>query len=128
RQPELGKIHLPLATRRGLEALHRLRFRRRPDPAHVLLHLGVATGITGSLDFIEQANRRQLFELSETLVDDPAVRIQLRRHRSSWTVSDDLVIQFPVQLTGLEPLVDRSSADAELPSQRRLRYALLQIV
>jgi hypothetical protein len=63
-QPELRKVHLPLTARRRLEPYHGLGFRLRPDLTDIILHLGVATAVTGRLDLVEQAYGRQICELA----------------------------------------------------------------
>ena len=58
----------------------------------------------------------------------PLVGIELRRHRSSRPVSHHLVVQVPVQLPRRYPPIYRLAADSHMPSDRRLRHTLLQVV
>ena len=125
---ERPKINLALAARRRLEPDRSLDRLARPHRAHVVPHTRVAARVARGADLIEQPRRRELRVCLETRVDDPLVRVQLVRHRRARRILSRTGQQIPVQLTGLDPIVDRPRVYPEPPRQLRLRNALIQIV
>ena len=104
----MGEVDLRLVAQRRLEAHDRLFRRLRLDPTDVLLDLGVAAWVAGSLDLLEEAHRRQLGKLFQAGNNDRLVGVQLRGHRRPRLTANRLLVELPVQLTGLDPVVDRA--------------------
>ena len=125
---ERPEVHLALAAGRRLEADRRLDRLARPRRTHVVAHPGVAARIARRADLVEQPLRRQLRERLETRLDDRLVGIQLVRHRRPRRVPAGTGRELPVQLAGLDPVVDRAPAHPEAPRQLGLRDAPVQIM
>ena len=122
------RSHLPLASRRRLEA-HRLLHRlTRSRPAHVVPHPAVRAGVAGRPHFVEQPLRRQPRELLQARVDDRLEGIQLVRRRRPRRIARLAGTQVTFQLPRLDPVVDRAPAHAEASRQLRLRHPRFEVV
>ena len=127
-QRERTEVHLALMPRRRLEPDQRFnRFARSRRP-HVVVHARVAARVARSADLIEKPLRRQLRERLKTGVDDRLVGVQLVGHRRTGRIPSRTGRQIPVQLAGIDPIVDRPTVHSEPPRQLRLRDAPVQIV
>ena len=99
-----------------------------PDLAHVLLHLRVAADVSARLDLLKEPHGGQRRVLGQSAQDDALVRIHLGRHRRPGPVLHSLIAHVPVQLLGLDPVVNCSTTHAQQLRHSRLRHALLKIM
>ena len=109
-----------------LEANRGLLGHSRPDLAHVLLHLRVAADVSARLDLLKEPHGGQRRVLGQSAQDDALVRIHLGRHRRPGPVLHSLIAHVPVQLLGLDPVVNCSTTHAQQLRHSRLRHALLK--
>ena len=127
-QRERTEVHLALMPRRRLEPDQRCNRFARSRRTHVVVHARVAARVARSADLIEKPLRRQLRERLKTGVDDCLVGGQLVGHRRTGRIPSRTGGQIPVQLAGIDPIVDRPTIHPEPPRQLRLRDAPVQIV
>src|SRR5215467_13539196 len=127
-QLESPEVDLALITGRRLEAHYWICGGVRAYLPHVLLQLRVSAGIARAPELLEQSLCREQRKRLEPRLDDRLVGIEPRRHRRPRSVTDILVLQVPIQLSRLDPVVNRTAADPEALSQLGLTHPLLQIV
>jgi hypothetical protein len=125
---EAGEIDLRLSARRCLEADDGLWRRRRPDLPHECRELGVTPLVPGGANLREQPHGRQGGIGGQTRLDEGFIGVEFCRHRSARPVPHGLELEIAIELAVANPPVNRVSADAELPGERTLARALLQIV
>ena len=72
--------------------------------------------------------RRQLRIHLQARLDNPLERVQLVLDRRPPRIATRARLQLPVQLTGLDPVVDRSPAELEPSRQLGFRHPLLEVM
>src|SRR6185437_11625843 len=128
RQAKLGEVDLGLKTRRRLKAHHRIRRRDRPHLPDVLLHLRVAADVTRRADLIEQPRRTESRILAQSRLDDLSIAIDLAWHWRPRRVVHRTFLRPAVDLSGVNPVVERAPADAQRSRDISLAQPLLEVV
>ena len=125
---KVGKVDLPLSTRRRLEADDGFLRRLGTDRADILLHLRVTAPITGGLDLRKEPYGGKLGIGIEPSQNDGRKGIDLPGNRRSGPIAKGLRTEVSVQLTRLDPMVNGAAAHTELLGHRRLGLTMFEIV
>lgn len=124
---ELGEVDLGLMPRRRLEPDDGLRGWPWPDLPHEVADLGIAAGVPGRADLVEEADGGELGVVGQAGPDDLAVGIELGGPRWTGLVARWLV-EVAVELSGSDPSADGPHVDAEAPGDVGLGEALGEVV
>lgn len=120
-QADFSELELRLHAGLCLEVDDRLRRRARADACDVLPHLRDAAVVAGRVTLREEAHGRQEWICREPLLNQRLERIELLGARRG-------IGEIPVQLAGLDPVVDRPTRNAQLGGDGRFRELQVQVV
>ena len=124
---ELGEVHLGLVARGRLEADEgRLRW-ARADLADVAADAGVAAGVAGHRNLLEEAHGRELRVGGEAGIDEGLVRVEFMSSGRARLVAGQRV-EVALELAVGDPASDGPLADGEAVGKGSVGEPLFEVV